>query len=63
MRGQESVIETTRQQRMRVKNVVFVYARKFVAAGLLGNAIEDIQRGLYLPTSFAPSSTCLICGQ
>ncbi|CBK84472.1 hypothetical protein ENC_04420 [Enterobacter hormaechei] len=33
MRGQESVIETTRQQRMRMKNVVFVYARKFVAAG------------------------------
>lgn len=50
MGSRESVIETTRQQRMRVKDVVFVYARKFVAAGLLGNTIQDIQCGLYRPT-------------
>ena len=61
MRGQESVIETTRQQRMRVKDVVFVYARKFVAAGLLGNTIQDIQCGLYRPTDKQGGRDVIFC--
>ena len=61
MRGQERVIETARQQRMWMKNVVFVYARELFSAGLLGDAIKNIQCGLYRPTDKQCGGNVIFC--
>ena len=61
MRSQERIIKPARQQRMGMENMVFVYAGELFSAGLLGDAIQNIQCGLYRPTDKQRGRDVIFC--
>ena len=61
VRREERIVKTARQQRMRVQDMVFVYAREFFGAGLFRNTVEDIQCSLNRPTDEKRGGDVIFC--
>lgn len=61
VRREEIVIKAARQQGMRLQEVMLINAGKFIAAGLLRNAVEDIECCLHGPTDEKRGGDVIFC--